>query len=293
MMGSRPNLGEFEALTFQARVTGALLDGGSCKPRLQMKGGPYPRHLSNEVVLEGIYVENEELDVLDWKNVVIPKSALTTIDWPHLDQVMEIRFLKCSGFSGYEYNIRNIEATNDPPVIGNSDDAVPPQDSSMPSQSPASSLSDITIYSSLSDGFSLESSEKSCLFDYATQTSSTNAGVSMDFIQIATNKWHSGGISFGCLETNANGDCIHSCFDNGVRPDFSSRGALTFLAKVPNNHDLDYDCRPRLQIYGNGSPAKESNMIVLEGNYVDEGYLNSDEWRNVRKFNKYCQMNNT
>ena len=291
MMGNRPNLGDFEALTFQTRVTGPLLDDGSCQPRLQMRGGPHPRPLSNIVVLEGIYVDNGELDGLDWRTVVIPMSALRNTDWPDLDRVMDIRFLKCSGFSGYEYNVRSIEATNDPPVIGNSDDALPPDENSTPSQSPASSSRpDINMYSSLSDGYSLESNDKSCLFGKAIQTSATSSGANMDFIRIATNKWHSGGLSFGCLETNTAGACTHSCFDNGVRPDFSSREALTFLAKVANSNDSDSDCRPRLRIYGNGSPAKQSNTIVLEGNFVDEGYLTADDWRNVRNINKFCKI---
>lgn len=292
--GQRPNLGEYSFLTFQARATGALVaEGSGCKPQVSMKGGSYPRKTSNAVHITGDLVENGGLDSSEWRTVVIPTSDFTTSEWPNLDQVMYLTFLKCgSTFSGYGYELKHVRMVNEAPGGGGdtataeptvSPSASPtlsvistPVPSSSPSETPL--LSDMNVYSSPLDGYATESSDKSCLFDYANQLVSSDG---KPYINVYTNKWHSGGISFGCLEKDANGNCVHTCFDNGIRPDCSKHAALTFMAKIPNIDSLDASCRPRIRFYGSGSPAKESNTIVLEGEYVDEGNLDSEVRRKV------------
>ena len=298
--GVRPNLGEYSFLTFQARATGALaVEGNECMPQVTMQGGSYPRKTSNAIHITGDLVENGALDSIEWRTVVIPTSDFTTSEWPTLDQVQYLTFLKCgSGFSGYGYELKDVRMVNEAPGSGGAggggggDDTplATPEPSASPSASPTKTstpsgsptetppLPDMNIYSSQSDGYAIESSEKSCLFDYAEQLLASDGE---SYINVYTNTWHSGGISFGCLANDANSNCIHTCYDNGVRPDFSRHEALTFRAKIPNIDSLDGSCQPRLRFNGNGSPAKESSTIILEGEYVDEGKLDSDEWRTV------------
>lgn len=92
--------------------------------------------------------------------------------------------------------------------------------------------------------------------------------------------WRAGGLSFGCLGYT-DGICSHSCFQDGERPDLSIHDTLTFMAKLENGESLVEECEPRIKFYGGGSPAKESNAIILAGSYVDVGSLVSNEWRRV------------
>jgi len=99
---------------------------------------------------------------------------------------------------------------------------------------------------------------------------------------IEPDPWRPGGISFGCL-AKTDGVCTLTCFQDGSYPDFSPYSALTFQAKLDNGEALVEECKPTLLLYGGGSGSsiKESNRIVLQGTYVDEGSLVADEYRQV------------
>ena len=101
-----------------------------------------------------------------------------------------------------------------------------------------------------------------------------------DYMVINPDAWRAGGLSFGCL-AYTNGVCSHTCFQSGSYPNFSQYGALVFQARLDNGDALDESCMPTVKLYGGGSPAKESNAIILEGQYVDEGALVAEEWRQV------------
>ena len=100
---------------------------------------------------------------------------------------------------------------------------------------------------------------------------------------IKPDPWRSGGISFGCLAKTTDGVCTHTCFQDGSYPDFSPYSALIFLAKLGNGEALVEECKPTLMLYGGGSGSsiKESNRIILQGSYVDEGSLVANEYRQV------------
>ena len=57
-------------------------------------------------------------------------------------------------------------------------------------------------------------------------------------------------------------------------------GYLTFEARIENSGSLDPLCKPTLGLK-KGWPSYSSNVLTLEGAYVDGGALNSADWRTV------------
>lgn len=67
-----PNFMEWGYLTFEARVLNKDgLDDGMCKPRVKVTKR-WPSYSSNNIVLEGEYVDGGKMVETEWKRVVIP-----------------------------------------------------------------------------------------------------------------------------------------------------------------------------------------------------------------------------
>uniref|UniRef100_A0A7S4MFY8 G8 domain-containing protein n=1 Tax=Odontella aurita TaxID=265563 RepID=A0A7S4MFY8_9STRA len=175
--------------------------------------------------------------------------------------------------------------TPPPPPPPTESPTAKPTDGPTPEPSPGP-LPDLIVYGGTSDGHASESSDKSCLFD-TVSSQGVDPDDGTEFLRASTNKWRSGGLQFGCLESDpSSNDCVHSCLLDGARPDFSPYSTLTFFVRIPNILHLDSSaseesCVPRIKIYGGGSPAKESSAINLRGSYVDAGSASSSEWRRV------------
>ena len=69
----RPNMMNWEYLTFEARVTNRGSLDAACKPTLGLKKG-WPSYSSNVLTLEEGYVDGGLLSETEWRRVVIPIS---------------------------------------------------------------------------------------------------------------------------------------------------------------------------------------------------------------------------
>lgn len=99
-------------------------------------------------------------------------------------------------------------------------------------------------------------------------------------MNVATTKWHSGGYRMECFDkgSHTNWNCAAEC--SLVRPNFRNWDYLTFEARASGT--FDDGCKPTISLL-KGWPAYSSNVIALEGEYVDGGALDGTdgEWRTV------------
>ena len=66
-----PNFMEWGYLTFEARVLNKDGLDGMCKPRVKVTKR-WPSYSSNNILLEGEYVDGGKIVEAEWKRVVIP-----------------------------------------------------------------------------------------------------------------------------------------------------------------------------------------------------------------------------
>jgi len=194
--GSRPNLGLYSHLIFQAKAYNfnPSLD---CNPKLDFYGGSWPRKSSNQIILSNEYVlDADELVDYEYRTVVIPTDDLKTLDFP-LDQIQKLTFRNCGGMSGQRYDLQDIRMNDTPPTGGGDgggsvvETSAPTESSttlsptlrattltptlkpstlapqtSQPSKVPTDVptiggvLEDLVVYDRLSDGYSVESSDQ-------------------------------------------------------------------------------------------------------------------------------------
>jgi len=100
-----------------------------------------------------------------------------------------------------------------------------------------------------------------------------------DYMDITTTKWHSGGYRMDCVDkgSHTGWQCWATCspFPN---PNFMEWNFLTFEAKVSGT--FDSICKPTIGLKKRW-PSYSSNVLALEGEYVDGGSLSETEWTRV------------
>lgn len=163
--------------------------------------------------------------------------------------------------------------TDTPPSIENE------TATSSPTATPTSSSQ--WVWNDTSHGYAIENQSYTCFEQYErTKITIVDNEGDFDYFTVSPDKWVSGGLRFGCVHKDSSYNCDTSCFPfDKTSPDWSSKRYLTFMAKVDG--DLSATCKPSLSLTGGGWPRHSSNKIVLEENYVDAGYLTSNEWRRV------------
>lgn len=140
----------------------------------------------------------------------------------------------------------------------------------------------VSIWQTVIDGFTTgDDPAESCLANgYTVQNESNGAEDDFDFLEMRVSPWHNGGLLFGCKAKDSSWKCIKSCFGaNGNNPNFLDFKYLTFLAKNEND-DLQPGCLPSVSL-GKRWPMYNSNVVNIEGEYVQRQSLVSHEWRRV------------
>mmetsp|Transcript_27096 Transcript_27096/g.44737 ORF Transcript_27096/g.44737 Transcript_27096/m.44737 type:complete len:728 (+) Transcript_27096:7-2190(+) len=136
---------------------------------------------------------------------------------------------------------------------------------------------DVFIFQAYDDGFVTGSGDKvgTACSTNTNYVSFIQDAVEGDYINIVTNKWHSGGYRMDCAAKNSNYQCIATCspFPN---PNFRDWHYLTFEVKLPR----EGDCAPSVSLLKRW-PMYSSNVITLEGDYVDGGALSQETWTRV------------
>ena len=137
-----------------------------------------------------------------------------------------------------------------------------------------------TVWHDISHSHAIEDANNSCFIQEDRTNINAVEGTDYDYFTVSPDNWVDGGLQFGCVRKNDSWQCDRSCFPfDGTSPNWSEKGYLTFKAKVEG--DFTTTCKPTISLTGGGWPRHNSNAINLGGNYVDNGFLVSDEWRRV------------
>ena len=140
---------------------------------------------------------------------------------------------------------------------------------------------DTFIFNTVSDGYAKGIGDKvgkSCSTDDRWVSFVVNDDGN-DYIDIATTKWHSGGYRMDCVDKGAHTgwQCAATCSPY-PNPNFMEWGYLTFEARVTGT--FDSICKPTIGVTKRW-PSYSSNVLALEGEYVDGGSLQGTEWKRV------------
>jgi len=289
--GSEPDWSNKQYLTFKAK-----LEAGTCKPKMSLQGGGWPRKSSYTIELEGAYVDNGSLVSDEWRRVVIPLADFKTDMWG-LTRVWGMSFHTCGtgghtqptyrisdlAVSNLEFELQSAPETPSPTTAPSNPPTTSPPTSS-PTSSPTAAPTEPLwpIFSVVEDEFSVGSGESVTCFLQKERLGITTTvdDAEVDYFTVTPDPWVSGGLRFGCMEKDDNYNCISSCYSaDGSDPAWSNRLYLTFMAKVEG--ELIATCKPKISLEGGGWPRKHSQTITLEDTYVDAGSLVADEWRRV------------
>mmetsp|Transcript_7476 Transcript_7476/g.9966 ORF Transcript_7476/g.9966 Transcript_7476/m.9966 type:complete len:843 (-) Transcript_7476:975-3503(-) len=287
-----PNFLEWGYLIFEAKVSGVF--DSICQPSIGLTK-KYPQYQSNVITLNGAYVDGGSLSDTEWKTVVIPTSDFTTEQWTDVKGVKDIHFRNCG--TGYSvnptYQVRSLKLTDIPPdiqvapvTLSPTKFPTPAPTTPLPTRMPTSVPSFVPtddywpVWETSVDDHTRENPDKTCFVNQDRLNIVSASDADAEYFTIQTDKWAGGGILFGCQLKDSNYNCIESCFGwDGLKPDWSEKGYLTFLAKIEG--DFTETCQPTISLTGGGWPRSSSNKIQLGDIYVDQGYLVSYEWRRV------------
>jgi hypothetical protein len=280
--GTSPNWSSRLYLTFVAKVSGNVYVP-TCKPRIHLTGGGWPRSSSPLVTLEGSYVDFGQLVSDQWRQVVIPLANLKTATWS-LTNIYGLYFDTCgTSHTGAQptYKIAHLTVGDVAPVLRTATPPPTPLPTAVPTAHPTVDV--WPIWKTTADGHTREDTEVSC-YEQGDRLGieSTNGGLfDHSYFSVRPDNWVAGGLRFGCVANDANYNCIQSCYPfDGNNPEWSDKGYLTFQAKYDDTLS-PLGCKPKIHLTGGGWPRQSSQVIILQEEYVDAGYLVSDEWRQV------------
>eukprot|EP00550_Attheya_septentrionalis_P000654 CAMPEP_0198285446 /NCGR_PEP_ID=MMETSP1449-20131203/4720_1 /TAXON_ID=420275 /ORGANISM="Attheya septentrionalis, Strain CCMP2084" /LENGTH=1026 /DNA_ID=CAMNT_0043982855 /DNA_START=46 /DNA_END=3126 /DNA_ORIENTATION=+ len=276
--GANPTFSTYGYLTFLAKVEGDFSPVG-CQPTVGL-GKRWPMYASNNIQLNGAYVQHGELSDTEFRQVVIPIQDFATLEWPDLSDVKTLTFKSCGTAYSFAatYKITDVQLTDDPPPL---------LETGAPSPVPSVHVGPwiTNIWNSADDSHTVEDVATSCLTHGEAYITTTSAHDDIffdglhDYFTASPDKYRSVGVMLGCQGKDANWVCNKSCMPwDGTNPDFTE-GYLTFLAKVEGT--FTDTCKPAVGFTGGGWPRLSSNNVVMEHEYVDFGKLVSDEWRRV------------
>ena len=145
---------------------------------------------------------------------------------------------------------------------------------------------DTYIFRDVADGYATGQGDRvgtSCSTDDRRVSFVSDGGGGLDYMDIRTSKWHSGGYRMNCVDKGAHTgwSCWASCspYPNpNLGADWSH---LTFEAKVVNADALDAGCGPTVGLKKRWPPHSSHNIPLNAGTYVDGGVLDSAEYRRV------------
>jgi len=106
--GTFPDWSNKGYLTFLAKAEGTTVD---CKPSFKLVGGAWPWKSSNQIILEGSYVDKGDLTANEWHRALIPIPDLKTLEWD-LNEVNGIHFSRCVDHPQPTYHIASLAVTN-------------------------------------------------------------------------------------------------------------------------------------------------------------------------------------
>mmetsp|Transcript_15018 Transcript_15018/g.23252 ORF Transcript_15018/g.23252 Transcript_15018/m.23252 type:complete len:834 (+) Transcript_15018:90-2591(+) len=156
-------------------------------------------------------------------------------------------------------------------------------ESSINQQQQRSLDADTYIYQTVNDGYAQlttsNQSEKEGTPCTAGRTVNYIADAGGDYIDINTDKWSSGGYRMDCMDkgSHTGWQCWASC-SPFANPNFMDWGYLTFEVRVSGV--FDDVCKPSISVTKRW-PSYGSNVVALEGDYIDGGSTSDTDWRRV------------